>query len=87
MGNQVDCGRGLILEPRMRGCLVNSEAELFHGCVTGAFYPLTRVTKFSRLPPQLFLATTLLAATGINLLERLNSWRSLAMKVMREGEK
>lgn len=87
MKKQVDCGGGLILEPRAGGCLARSEAELFHGCVTGTFYPLNQITMFSHLPPQLFLAKSLLAATGINLLERLNSWRGLAMKVMREGEK
>lgn len=65
---------------------MRSEAVLLNGCVTGTFYPLNQITKFSHLPPQLFLAKILLAATGINL-ERLNSWRSLAMKVMREGEK
>lgn len=85
-GLTVDCGEGLILEPRVGGCLARSEAELFHGCVTGTSYPLNQITKFSHLLPQLFLAKMLLAATGINLLERLNSWGSLAMKVMREGE-
>lgn len=64
---------GLILEPRVGGCLVRSEAELLHGCVAGTFYPLNQITKFSHLPPQLFLVKILLAATGISLLARLNS--------------
>lgn len=51
-----------------------SEAELFHGCVTGTH------SISIHLPPQFFLAKILLTATGINPLERLNSWRSLAMK-------
>lgn len=66
---------------------MRSEAELLHGCVTATFYPLNQITKFSHAPPQLFLAKILLAATGINLLQRLNNWRSLAMKVMGKGEK
>lgn len=31
--NQVDCGGGLILEPRVGGCSERSEAELFLVCL------------------------------------------------------
>lgn len=80
MENQVNCGAGLILEPRLGGCLDRSEAEWL--CDWQTCSPWDQTTRLSHPPPQLFLAKILLGAPGINPLERLNRWRSLAVRVM-----